>query len=44
MSDEGIFKDCSQTIEKALKAIYERNKSTKNIAKTGFEIALEQLI
>lgn len=44
MSDEGIFKDCSQTIEKALKAIYQRNKSTKNIAKTGFEIALEQLI
>ncbi len=44
MSDEGIFKDCSHTIEKALKAIYTRNKTNKNIAKTGFEIALEQLI
>ncbi len=44
MSDEGVFKDCSQTIEKAMKKIYSRSQSTKNIAKTGFEIALEQLV
>lgn len=44
MSDEGVFKDCSQTIEKAMKKIYARSQSTKNIAKTGFEIALEQLV
>lgn len=44
MSDEGIFTDISKTIESALREIYTRNKTQKNIAKTGFEIALNQLI
>jgi len=44
ISDEGIFSDISKTMETALREIYTRNKSKTNIAKTGFEIALNQLI
>lgn len=44
MSDEGIFSDCSRTIENAIREIYTRNKKKTGIAKTGFEIALNQLI
>lgn len=44
ISDEGIFTDISKTMENALREIYTRNNTKKNIAKTGFEIALNQLI
>jgi glutamate dehydrogenase/leucine dehydrogenase len=44
ISDEGIFTDISKTMENALREIYTRNKSKKNMAQTGFEIALNQLI
>jgi hypothetical protein len=44
ISDEGIFTDISKTIENALREIYTRNNTKRNIAKTGFETALNQLI
>jgi len=44
ISDEGIFTDISKTMENALREVYTRNNTKKNIAKTGFEIALNQLI
>jgi glutamate dehydrogenase/leucine dehydrogenase len=44
LSDDAIFSDTSQTIEKAIKNIYQRNTNKTRIANTGFEIALEQLI
>jgi glutamate dehydrogenase/leucine dehydrogenase len=44
MSDKGIFTDTSATIEKALKATYERSTSKQNITATAFEIALKKLM
>ncbi len=44
MSDEAIFSDTSNIIKKALEAIFERNNTGKNMAATGFEIALSQLV
>jgi glutamate dehydrogenase/leucine dehydrogenase len=44
MSDEAIFTDASQTIEKALKAVYVVSDDRTGISKTAFEIALKQLI
>lgn len=44
MSDEAIFTDASQTIEKALKAVYVASDDRSGISKTAFEIALKQLI
>jgi glutamate dehydrogenase/leucine dehydrogenase len=44
ITDEGIFTDISKTIENALREIYTRNNTKKNLAKTGFETALNQLI
>src|SRR5690606_4158992 len=44
LSDEAIFADTSNTIKHALEEIFKRNKSNINLAETGFEIALEQLI
>ncbi|NEN22814.1 amino acid dehydrogenase [Cryomorpha ignava] len=44
LSDEAIFADTSNTIKRALEEIYKRNKTNINLAETGFEIALEQLI
>ncbi|MFN2430676.1 MAG: Glu/Leu/Phe/Val dehydrogenase dimerization domain-containing protein [Cryomorphaceae bacterium] len=44
MSDQAIFKDTSDTIKKALEDINERNATGKDLAATGFEIALSQLI
>lgn len=44
MSDQAIFKDTSEIIKKALEDIDERNATGKNMAATGFEIALSQLI
>lgn len=44
MTDEAIFEDVSQTIKKALDAVFACNNSKINISKTAFEIALKQLI
>lgn len=44
ISDESIFNDTSATIYKALEKVKQRNSSKTSIAKTAFEIALEQLI
>lgn len=41
--DKNIFEDVSKTIERALKNTYQKNNSTKHIAKTAFEIALNEL-
>jgi len=44
MRDEAIFQDTSQTIKNALQKIHTLHPYKKNICKTAFEIALEQLI
>lgn len=44
MSDEAIFSDTSSVIKSALEEIFKRNPSKKNMAETGFEIALSQLV
>ena len=44
IEDENIFKDTSETVRKALKNVFEKSTSIKNISKTAFEIALKQLI
>jgi glutamate dehydrogenase/leucine dehydrogenase len=44
LSDEAIFTDTSETIKNALEEIFEQNASKKNIAATGFQIALSQLV
>ena len=44
MTDSAIFADTSATIGEALKKSYAANNSKTNIAKTAFEIALNQLI
>ncbi len=43
-SDKGIFGDVSTTIFNAQVKTHALNKTGKNLAKTGFEIALNQLI
>jgi glutamate dehydrogenase/leucine dehydrogenase len=44
LSDQGIFEDTSLTIRKALQNTYTKNNAKTGIAKTAFEIALNQLI
>ncbi|OFZ10389.1 MAG: amino acid dehydrogenase [Bacteroidetes bacterium RIFCSPHIGHO2_02_FULL_44_7] len=44
LTDEGIFSDTSDTIRKALQNTYAINTAKTGIAKTAFEIALNQLI
>jgi glutamate dehydrogenase/leucine dehydrogenase len=44
MSDEAIFTDASEIIEKALKAVYVVSADRTGISKTAFEIALKQLV
>jgi len=44
MSDEAIFNDTSDTIYRALEAILRKHESKTNMAATGFEIALSQLV
>lgn len=44
IDDELIFKDTSDTIRKAILNIFKQNSSKINVSKTGFEIALKQLI
>lgn len=44
MTDEAIFSDTSQTIQKSISRILELNTTQKNLSETAFEIALKQLI
>lgn len=44
LSDNDIFNDVSKTIEKALVNTHSKNSSKTQIAKTAFEIALNQLM
>ncbi|MEA1785960.1 Glu/Leu/Phe/Val dehydrogenase dimerization domain-containing protein [Arenibacter sp. GZD96] len=44
MDDELIFKDTSDTIRKAIFNIFIQNSTRKNLSRTGFEIALQQLV
>ena len=44
IEDDAIFIDTSNTIKKALENAYNINKSKTQIAKTAFEVALNQLI
>lgn len=44
MSDEKIFSDTSEVIFKALEKTHEKNSNSQGIAKTAFEIALNQLV
>ena len=44
MTDEAIFSDISMTIRNAIYHTFENNSSTKNISRTAFEIALQQLL
>lgn len=44
MDDELIFNDTSNTIRSAILNIFNQNNTKVNLSKTGFEIALKQLI
>lgn len=44
MTDAAIFNDTSETIRKAIKKVFNKNKSKTGISETAFEIALTQLI
>ncbi len=44
MDDDLIFNDTSNTIRKAILNIFSQNASKINLSKTGFEIALKQLL
>ena len=44
LEDQAIFEDTSKIIKNAMKASHAKNSSKTNIAKTSFEIALNQLI
>ena len=44
LTDEGIFDDTSRVIRQALEQSYQKNSSKLDIAKTAFEIALNQLV
>lgn len=44
LTDESIFEDTSNIIRRALEKTYKKNQSRTEIAKTSFEIALNQLV
>ncbi|MDC8005658.1 Glu/Leu/Phe/Val dehydrogenase dimerization domain-containing protein [Aureisphaera galaxeae] len=44
MTDDAIFNDTSMTIKNAIKNTFDHNSTTKNISRTAFEIALNQLL
>jgi glutamate dehydrogenase/leucine dehydrogenase len=44
LTDEGIFDDTSRVIREALEQSHRKNSSKLDIAKTAFEIALNQLV
>ena len=44
IDDDLIFNDTSDTVRKAILNIFKQNPSKTNLSRTGFEIALKQLI
>ncbi len=44
MRDDAIFNDTSETIRKAIQAVYDLNASKTDISRTAFEIALKKLV
>ncbi len=44
LTDQGIFEDCSNVINQALKDCYSQNSNTKNITNTALELALKKLL
>ena len=44
MTDDAIFKDVSNTIQKALKDVHAQNPDKKLISEAAFKIALEKLL
>ncbi|AXG73045.1 Glu/Leu/Phe/Val dehydrogenase [Flavobacterium arcticum] len=44
MTDEAVFKDTSETIQRAIQNVHAQNSSKTNISHTAFEIALKQLV
>lgn len=44
MSDDAIFSDASEIIQKALQAVYAISNKRTNLSSTAFEIALKQLV
>ncbi len=44
LTDTAIFKDASETIKGALEATHKVNQDTKNLTKTAYQIALNQLM
>ena len=44
MTDDAIFADVSQTIGRAMEAVYKQNPKPSNLSHTAFEIALKQLV
>ena len=44
ITDEAILQDVSDTIYQALKKVYGKNSGRSNLAKTAFEIALQELL
>ncbi|MFM9984552.1 MAG: amino acid dehydrogenase, partial [Flavobacteriales bacterium] len=44
MSDQGIFRDTSNTIREALANMHSRNKNKTGLVRTAFEIALKKLV
>jgi len=44
MSDDAIFSDASEVINKALKAVHNTSPKRTNLSSTAFEIALKQLV
>lgn len=44
MNDTKVFEDTSNTIKKAIAAVYAANPNTKNVSATAFENALKQLV
>ncbi|MCE7056349.1 amino acid dehydrogenase [Algoriphagus sp. AGSA1] len=44
VTDKAIFNDVSETIERALKKVYDKNPDKVKLAQTSFNIALAQLV
>src|SRR5690606_6852760 len=44
MNDTKVFEDTSNTIKKAIAAVYSANPNTVNVSATAFENALKQLV
>ena len=44
IEDEAIFADTSEIIKQALKKAHSKSSAKTNIAKTAFQIALDQLV